>query len=330
MIYAPILITTLDRYDCLKKCIEALGRNTWADKTDIYISVDYPPSAHYEKGYQKIKEYLAYPIKEFKSCNFFFQKENLGASENMEWLIKKITEKYDRYVFLEDDMEVAPSFIEFCNKGLEIFKNDNSVVAINASDYVWCGGGYTPPVRDVNTGECNVEKRQLLFHGAAFWTQKTAWVENYWKNSSRIYKVKNIISIYKKSRTFFYVYINKVLLQRDTLPWHKNRLVMIDMMWDYYMMINDKYVVNPIVPLLRDLGVDGNGVNFTEKFSNSMELKSREISLKKGFDYENLDMIQLNANEFILHDEYERISALDKIKLITKLCILLLNKRKRI
>ena len=58
MIYAPILITTLNRYECLRRCIESLQKNSWADKTELFISVDYPPTDKYVDGYNKIKKYL--------------------------------------------------------------------------------------------------------------------------------------------------------------------------------------------------------------------------------------------------------------------------------
>ena len=39
---APVIIPTLCRYDHFKRLMESLNKCTWADKTDVYIGLDYP------------------------------------------------------------------------------------------------------------------------------------------------------------------------------------------------------------------------------------------------------------------------------------------------
>ena len=50
MSYAPVLITTCNRYEHLKRCVESLSKCTLASETDLIISVDYPPSDKYVDG----------------------------------------------------------------------------------------------------------------------------------------------------------------------------------------------------------------------------------------------------------------------------------------
>ena len=56
--YAPVYIPTLNRYEHFKRCLESLERCTDADKTDVYVGLDYPPSEKYVAGWKKIDEYL--------------------------------------------------------------------------------------------------------------------------------------------------------------------------------------------------------------------------------------------------------------------------------
>ena len=42
--FAPVLIPTLNRYEHFKRCLESLERCTWAEKTDVYVALDFPPS----------------------------------------------------------------------------------------------------------------------------------------------------------------------------------------------------------------------------------------------------------------------------------------------
>ena len=59
MVYAPIIIVTLNRYEHLKRCIESLQKNGWAKYTELYISVDYPADESHWEGYGKVRERLS-------------------------------------------------------------------------------------------------------------------------------------------------------------------------------------------------------------------------------------------------------------------------------
>ena len=56
--YAPVLITTLNRYEHFKRCVESLSRCTHAEKTELVIGLDYPPNEKYVAGWEKISEYV--------------------------------------------------------------------------------------------------------------------------------------------------------------------------------------------------------------------------------------------------------------------------------
>ena len=132
MVYAPIAIPTLNRIEHLKRCIESLQNNLWAQYTTLIISVDFPPENKYVEGYNKVCEYLKEGINGFYSVDIIYQKANLGAYDNESFLSEYIAEKYDRYIFTEDDNEFSPNFIEYIDKGLELFENDEKVMAICA------------------------------------------------------------------------------------------------------------------------------------------------------------------------------------------------------
>ena len=56
--FAPVIIPTLCRYDHFKQCIESLSKCTLANKTEIYVGLDYPVKEEHWDGYKKIKSYL--------------------------------------------------------------------------------------------------------------------------------------------------------------------------------------------------------------------------------------------------------------------------------
>ena len=54
--YSPIIIPTLNRFTHFKNCVESLAACTNADKTELIIGLDYPPSEKYVDGWIKIKD----------------------------------------------------------------------------------------------------------------------------------------------------------------------------------------------------------------------------------------------------------------------------------
>ena len=70
---APVLIPTLNRKEHLERCINSLLRNSMAKETEVYISIDFPPTEKYESGYNEVVEYLKREIDGFKKVNLFFQ-----------------------------------------------------------------------------------------------------------------------------------------------------------------------------------------------------------------------------------------------------------------
>lgn len=328
---APVGIITLNRYECLKTCIDSLRKNDLAQNTEVYISVDYLPDQKYYDGYNKVKKYLKGEIDGFKNVNVVFHEKNLGAYNNLEFLISWIEKKYDKYIILEDDTEVSYSFLDFCDKGLEMFEQDDTVLAINASDYVWCGKGYTPPVRRASNGEASIEKRQLLFHAAAFWKSKRDCLVHFC-NTNEIVQIAHDVGVmrklHKKSKTFFYQYLKRVLFGgKRLLPWDNGSIVLIDLVWDIYMMIYDKYVICPVKPLIRDLGVEGNGINYVETFPNAYELRNRELYNKHEYQYTHTNVIKINNDEIKLHDMNLGLTWYSKFKsLIQLFCFMFFNK----
>lgn len=169
MLYAPVVIPTLNRFEHFKQCLESLERCNNADKTEVYVALDYPPSDKYVEGWRKIDEYLS--VKEschlFKKLTVYRREKNYFFSEegNAEPVINEISKEYDRYIFSEDDNVFATGFLDFINHGLEKYKDDKSVIAI-------CGySHYINDSNEINTDGFNSFRNQSYFSwwGAGTW-----------------------------------------------------------------------------------------------------------------------------------------------------------------
>ena len=139
MVYAPVAITTLNRYEHIKKCLESLDKCNWADKTDVFVALDFPPSEKYVEGYKKVKDYLETANFCFNSFTVIKRERNYGFGihgNSRELLVKEIWPQYDRVIISEDDNVFSPTFLQFIDYNLEVCSKREDIMGV---------GGYTIP-----------------------------------------------------------------------------------------------------------------------------------------------------------------------------------------
>ena len=103
--YAPFIIPTLNRYDHFRQCLESLEKCTGADKTDVYIGLDFPLSDKYVEGWKKIDNYISGKEKSngFKHLIVFRRQKNcglVGSKGNLGFYVRTKCgklEKRDKY-----------------------------------------------------------------------------------------------------------------------------------------------------------------------------------------------------------------------------------------
>ncbi len=141
MKYAPVAIATLNRFDHLKECIESLNACNWADKTDVFIALDYPPSDKYVDGYNAISDYLEHAKFCFGSFHVIKRNRNygIGSKGNLAMLLsEEIWPNYDRVILSEDDNVFAKTFLQYMDTGLEKLENRDDIIHL---------GGFAIPSR---------------------------------------------------------------------------------------------------------------------------------------------------------------------------------------
>lgn len=130
MNYYPVIVPTLNRYKHFRRLVESLAKNTHADKTELVIGLDYPPSGKYVEGYEKIKSYLP-TISGFKKVKIFTTDKNMGPALNSKRLGEYVKlQGFDAFIFTEDDNEFSPCFLDYMNKALDKYKYDDRVLCV--------------------------------------------------------------------------------------------------------------------------------------------------------------------------------------------------------
>lgn len=249
-VWAPVIITTCNRYEHLRECVESLAGCTHADKTELYISVDFPPDESYTDGWKKVREYVA-EIKKagrgtFKKVTAYFQESNLGPSGNGKFLRNELPPTNEYYIATEDDNIFAPGFLDYMNRMLQLFKNDKSVMAVSGFTYVRRGD--SAPI--YKCPEC-------LPYGIGYWTQKVEMflsqdyekiLKDFAANPLRMF------DLYRNNKWVFCICVGRLISGNHVFGW-------TDALESLSNYLTDRYVIYPAKTLSLNRGFDGSGQN---------------------------------------------------------------------
>lgn len=273
MVYAPVIIPTLNRFDHLKKCVDSLNACHNADKTDVYISIDYPPSEKYSIGHDEICDYLERTQFRFKKLHVFKQTENLGIKKgrsNWSFLIDIVKGKYDRWILTEDDNVFALSFLDFMNEALERFKDDKTVYSV-------CGYRF---YYNFKIGDNNYIRQNGDFNawGYGIWRNKREEVQRLDVSYLRklVYNPFKVLKLWRVS--------NLQVAHLMSLSRKKN-YIRGDNFLTIYMIDNGMTQIMPAKSLVRNIGWDESGLHCVG-FDNDVKEKhmNQEIDNTLLFD----------------------------------------------
>lgn len=267
-VYAPIIITTLCRFTHFKRCVNSLSKCIGADKSVLYVGLDYPLKESHWDGYKKICDFLP-SITGFKDIIIIKRTENFGAIRNARDMYEIVRKNYDRYIFSEDDNEFSPNFLEYINKGLDIYKNNPDVIAI-------CG--YAEPRSNY---QCLSSYQQNAYPMIGY----NAWGVGYWFDKKPVFDspqslVFDFSKVLKAIRLDHGVAIHRMM--------HRMRTnATSDLQWRIHCAFNNKYCIFPRISKVRNWGYDGSGEN-----SPSLDCYQKvELDTNREFYYDKFDII---------------------------------------
>lgn len=289
MIYAPVIITTLNRYEHFKRCIESLARNPWAKYTEVYVSVDYPPEEKYEEGHGKIVQYLNNrEFKEFKMFHLYFQEKNLGMARNAEFLREKAFARFDRVIYFEDDLEVSPNYLEFMDKALEAGRQD---------DNIYCAGAFTGRIKMPKSMTGTAFKALSCSYGNGTYRDKrnkmmqevsVAWLDDIVYHPGKMFKV------FCRSKVTFHFLLNGYIIEHKRVFFNEDgSLRPIDIVMDVYMIMNNMFSILPTVSKVRNWGMDGSGQNCGKRIGMSPEKQEFDINENIEFQLETNKLLNI-------------------------------------
>ena len=132
--YAPILLFVHNRPEHVRRNIQALLKNELAAESELFI---YSDAAKDETSQATVKEVRAFirSIQGFKKITITERTENWGLARSIIDGVTTLINRYGRVIVLEDDLVVAPHFLQFMNDALETYRDEERVGHIQACDF---------------------------------------------------------------------------------------------------------------------------------------------------------------------------------------------------
>lgn len=282
--FAPVIIPTLCRSKFFINLVESLKRNTWAKYTDIYVGLDYPPSEKYRQGWQEICDYLdSSDFSVFAHFEVFRRTENLGGFRNNNELTKYVMDRYECMIRVDDDLEFSPNFLEFMDKCLWKYRDDNEVLFVS-------GYSYPMPWKVEEGATCFRQNFSTPSWGLGLWKKKHPIYTNYIRNGQML---KDAAQFIKEGReelmslaTFRYYFFDVLSLKSKSGLYNLNT----DVSLTTYMACKGGYCVTPTLSKVKNFGWDGSGEfchAITGEFGNhscDYDYAHQEIDTSESFE----------------------------------------------
>ena len=134
MMYAPVLLFTYNRLTHTRRCVEALLKNSLATESELFIYSDGAKDDTQQAAVNEVRYYI-HNIRGFKQITIIQRDENWGLARNIIDGVTTQVNRYGKVIVLEDDLVVAPYFLQFMNDALETYKDEPKVGHIQACDF---------------------------------------------------------------------------------------------------------------------------------------------------------------------------------------------------
>lgn len=134
MALTPIVLFVYNRPWHTQQTVEALLKNKMVEASELFVFSDGPKSDADKEKILEVREYIK-TITGFKSVTIIEREQNLGLAQSIITGVTEIVNRYGKIIVLEDDMISSPYFLEFMNKALEFYKDEEKVICIHGYIY---------------------------------------------------------------------------------------------------------------------------------------------------------------------------------------------------
>lgn len=135
---APIALFIYKRPEHTRRVLEALVANRGFSESTLYVFADGARRSDEEEQVQATRE----AVRSFRLDNLVLKTndKNLGLSKSIITGVTDLCNKYGQVIVLEDDLVVTPYFLDYLNRALELYADEDQVMQVSGhvfpADYV--------------------------------------------------------------------------------------------------------------------------------------------------------------------------------------------------
>lgn len=238
---APILLFVYNRPDHVKRGIESLLANNLAKDSELYIFSDAAKNSETQSAVDEVRQFI-HTIQGFKEIHYVERTENWGLARNIIDGVTSLVNQYGKVIVLEDDLIVAPYFLQFMNDALETYQDEENVCHIQACDFT----------KDTSLPDTFLIK----------WTGSWGWAT--WKRAWKLFNPNGqelLDELIRRKLTYRFDFNGKYGYTRMLRNQIKGKNNSWAIRWNASLFLADKLSLNVGKSLIQNEGFDGSGTN---------------------------------------------------------------------
>ncbi len=253
---SPVILFTYNRLWHTKKTVEALQKNELALETKLFIYSDDANNNDNRESVDRVREYIK-TISGFKTVIINERAKNFGLANSIIDGVESVVKEYGKVIVLEDDLVTSPCFLNFMNKALETYNNDEKVMHISGSVYP-------------------IDNRKL--DDTYFIKPASCWGWGTWERAWSYYRkdVDYYLKTFDREMIYDFNLNNSYKYFFDQIKLNKKgKLDTWGIFWYASIYLNKGLSLHPKESYVQNIGHDGEGENCEESTYYEVELSNR-------------------------------------------------------
>lgn len=136
MIATPICLFVYNRPKETENILNSLSACRGSEQHPLFIFSDGAKNTQVVAEVAAVRKILHRPWP-FLSIHYNESCENRGLAKSIIEGVSQILNQYEQVIVLEDDLVLAPDFLEYMEQSLQVYRNDHRI---------WSISGYSPPI----------------------------------------------------------------------------------------------------------------------------------------------------------------------------------------
>jgi GT2 family glycosyltransferase len=241
---APIALFVYNRPAHTRQTVAALRKCNLAGNSDLFVFSDAPKRSEAADAVRQVRAYVG-TIDGFRTITIVERAENYGLARSIIEGVTQLTQDRGRVIVLEDDLIVAPHFLEYMNTALDRYESEDRVMQV---------AGHMFPV-SLQIKEDALFLPFITSWGWATWGRAWQRFDRREENIDRILGDATAIKLFDLNGHYKYSKILRAQQQKKVDSWA--------IFWYLSVFMRKGLALFPKKALVKNLGFDGTGVNCT-------------------------------------------------------------------